>query len=668
MEKVDHVSADPATGPLPRLETAGPRVTARSIFLGAVTAAALCVWTNYTEFVMHSAALVMSNLPMSALIPFVFWLFLNVILKRFVPRLSLTGTELLVILGMGWMVGTVPAIGWTGYWAGIMTAPEYYASPENGWRDAFFDVLPPHLFPAPTVVSWFYNGLPPNVGLPWSGWLAPLFWWGSVALAVVGMGICTVVLFQKQWTDNERLTFPLATIPIKLTKDFDVAGARVPAWFRNPLFWAGFAIPAFVIGWNIARYFNETIPHIDIFDGYWAKQVVFFRQFPPYSFRILPSLIAFTYFCNLDILLSFWLFSFLAIFKIGIMNRLGITVGVAGQPAKAPAILGLESHGALIALAVWSIWISRGHLKQVWQSVVSGDDGDHNPLMPYRTAVGGLIFCMCIIIGWLTTAGQGILLATVSAVLMFLAYFCSTKFLAASGFAYLYPPDINGGGFVKTMFGTTGMTRTQLTGIQLHNSGAFVGGGRIMGMTMIPHYFRMLGDRPGRRWIVPSLWIAFLAGAGASFAYVLDLCYTQAGLNLRTYTLTSGNTSTFNSLMTTITGANRTVFDPQKLAVWLFGAGEVILLSAMRSWLSWWPLHPVGLVFQHTIGVRVFGFSAFLTWMIKLIVLKLGGIGLYRKTQPLFLGLLIGYAAMIGISSVIDAMWFPGEGHWVHGW
>jgi len=652
----------------PAPETARPRITGRSIILGAITAAALCVWTNYTEFVMHSAALVMSNFPMSALIPFVFWLFVNVGLKWFAPRYALTGTELIVILGMGWMVGTVPAIGWTGYWTGIMTAPVYYATPENGWEDAFFDVLPPHLFPDPAVVPWFYNGLPPGVGFPWGGWLSPMFWWGSVAVALVGMGVCTTVIFQKQWTDNERLTFPLATIPMSLTDGFDLPGRRLPEWFRSPLFWAGFAIPAVVIGWNIIGYFNETMPRITLFAGYWAKQVVFFKQFPPYSFRILPSLIAFTYFCNLDILLSFWLFGLIAILKIGILNRLGVTIGVAGQPAKAPAILGLESHGAVVALAVWSIWVSRGHLKQVWQSVMTGDDGADQPLMPYRWAVAGFVMSIGFIVGWLTAAGQGLMLATISTFMMFLAYFCATKFLAASGFAYLYPPDINGGGFVKTLFGTQEMSRSQLTGIQLHNSGAFVGGGRIMGMMMMPHYFRMLADRPGRQWIVPSLWIAFLAGVGASFAYVLDLCYTEAGLNLRTYTLTGGNTATFNSLTTTIAGTNRTVFDLQKMALWLFGAGEVLLLSAMRSWIAWWPLHPVGLAFQHSLGVRVFGFSAFLSWLIKLIVLRLGGIGLYRRTQPLFLGLLIGYAAMVGISSLVDAIWFPGEGHWVHGW
>lgn len=645
-------------------------ITLRSVILGAGTAAGLCVWTNYTEFVMHSAALVMSNLPMSAFIPFVFWLFVNMFLRAWWPRAALSGTELLVILCMGWMVGNVPAIGWTGYWSGIMTAPEYYASPENGWRVSFFSVLPKWLFPDPAVVPWFYNGLPPQTPLPWSGWVAPLFWWGSVSLAIVGLGICTTVIFRRQWIEHEKLTFPLAMIPMDLTDGFNEPGRRLPALFRNPLFWIGFGIPGIVIGWNIIGYFNLGMPRITFFDGYWAKQVTFAKQFPPYSFRILPSLIAFTYFCNLDILLSFWLFGLLAMVKIGVMNRLGVTIGLPGQPAKPPEILGLESHGALIALAIWSFWVGRKHLAQVFRLALSSnrsEDGGGG-VMTYRKALVGWLVCWLFIVGWLTAAGQGLFFAIVSSLFMFAAYFCTTKFLAASGFAYLFPPDVNAGGFLKTMFGTARMTNEQLVGIQLHNSGAFVGGGRIMGMPMMPHYLKMMEKIRDKRWLVPSLWIAFIAGVLASFTYTLDLCYTEAGLNLRTYTLTSGNTSTFNALKSSIDGANRTIPDTQKLIVWLFGAAEVLLLSSLRTWLPWWPIHPVGLAFQNSTGVRVFGFSAFLAWVIKLSIMRFGGMGLFNKFRPLFLGILIGYAAMIGISAFVDAMWFPGQGHWVHGW
>ncbi|HCQ03957.1 MAG TPA: hypothetical protein DIT99_26150 [Candidatus Latescibacteria bacterium] len=76
----------------------------------------------------------------------------------------------------------------------------------------------------------------------------------------------------------------------------------------------------------------------------------------------------------------------------------------------------------------------------------------------------------------------------------------------------------------------------------------------------------------------------------------------------------------------------------------------------------------MGLAFQNTQGVRVYQFSAFLAWLIKLLVLRIGGVSLYHKTKPFFLGLLIGYTTGIGISALVDAVWFPGDGHWVHGW
>ena len=645
-------------------------ITLRSIILGAGTAAALCVWTNYTEFVMHSAALVMSNLPMSAFLPFVFWVFINIGLRAWFPRIALSGTELLVILCMGWMVGNVPAIGWTGYWMGTVTAPSYYASPENGWREAFFNDLPLYLLPGPQAVEWFYNGLPPHTPIPWGSWFSPLLWWFSAGISVVAMGICLTVIFRKQWEEHERLTFPLATIPMDLTDGFNQPGRAIPALFRNPLFWLGFLIPAFVIGWNIIGYYNPGMPRMTVFDGYIRKNVTFARQFPPYSFRILPSLIAFTYWCNLDILLSFWLFGFLAPVKIGLMNRTGFSVGLHGQLADPTQTLHIESHGALMALAIWSMWVARSHLRDVFRRAFSPDRSEDpsEGLISYRVALLGLAFCWTFLIGWLTAAGEGIPLAICSVILMSAAYFCVTKYLAASGFAYIFPSDVHGGTFIKTLFGTAEMTTRQLTAIQLHNSGAFIGAARIMGMPMMPHYIKMTHGVKSRHRLIPSLWIAFAAGAGASFAYVLNLCYAHAGMNLRTYTLTTGNTRAWDALVSAIDSSNRTVPDPQKIGVWLVGAATVLLLSALKTWIPRWPLHPVGLAFQRTMGPMAFGFSAFLAWIIKLTVLHFGGIGLFNKTRPFFLGLLTGYTTFIGVSAFVDAIWFPGQGHWVHGW
>jgi len=126
--------------------------------------------------------------------------------------------------------------------------------------------------------------------------------------------------------------------------------------------------------------------------------------------------------------------------------------------------------------------------------------------------------------------------------------------------------------------------------------------------------------------------------------------------------------ATYDRMVSAIIGSDRTVFDPAKLVVWGLGCAEAGLLMVLRNRVPWWPLHPLGLAFQTTSGSRVYAFSIFLTWTAKLLVLRLGGIGPYQRARPFFIGLVIGYVAGVGTSSAVDTVWFPGEGHWTHGW
>jgi len=48
------------------------------------------------------------------------------------------------------------------------------------------------------------------------------------------------------------------------------------------------------------------------------------------------------------------------------------------------------------------------------------------------------------------------------------------------------------------------------------------------------------------------------------------------------------------------------------------------------------------------------------TWLIKVIILRLGGISLYRRATPFFIGMIVGYTAALMVSMTIDLIWFPG--------
>ena len=48
--------------------------------------------------------------------------------------------------------------------------------------------------------------------------------------------------------------------------------------------------------------------------------------------------------------------------------------------------------------------------------------------------------------------------------------------------------------------------------------------------------------------------------------------------------------------------------------------------------------------------------------------LKIGGVELYRRSRPFFLGLLVGHALGVLLSFFVDQIWFPGQGHHTHSW
>ena len=73
-----------------------------------------------------------------------------------------------------------------------------------------------------------------------------------------------------------------------------------------------------------------------------------------------------------------------------------------------------------------------------------------------------------------------------------------------------------------------------------------------------------------------------------------------------------------------------------------------------RQHLVWWPLHPIGFAISGTWLVRWISFSVFLAWLIKVVVLRYGGPGFYRRSQPFFLGLIAGQMSCNGIWLVTD--------------
>lgn len=96
------------------------------------------------------------------------------------------------------------------------------------------------------------------------------------------------------------------------------------------------------------------------------------------------------------------------------------------------------------------------------------------------------------------------------------------------------------------------------------------------------------------------------------------------------------------------------------------GAAALAAMTFLRYRISWWTLHPIGLAIQAHYGTTKTLFSIFIVWSVKSILMRIGGVQLYERWKPFFIGLLAAQAFSTGLVFLIDVIWFPIRGHNVH--
>jgi len=645
---------------------AGPESTIRrgTLVLVLVTLVATAIAPTYFEFKARSAHMAMSNLPMAVLLPFAIWLLANVVLKRVCPRYSLTSAELRVMLCALWVGAAFAGYNWVTQWVGSMGAPHYFASPENRWRELIFDYLPWWMYPSnfPGVVDSFYNGIREGDRIPWGAWMGPVFWAGSAALAMTAIGVGITSIFQKQWTQHERLTFPLAEVTEELTGGFDRERGW-PPFLRSRLFWIGFAVAAVPLLWNVIAYFSPGFPRLAIFDPLGSRRTAVPRYLTwGFSYRLLPPVMGFTFLCDLNILFSLWSLHLVGQVMLYTMNRVGFSVGLSGQEAKPQEIAGIFGHGVMIGLVIWAIWASRVHLKQVIVQALRpvNRDASATVVMPARAALAAVLGGGAYMAFWLHAAGMGLFTAILWIGIFWISIFAAMKYLAASGFAYLWPAWPQG--TINMWFGANSMSDATLVSSRL------IGWRVLSGWRLppaLPHVARLLG--PGRSTgalIFSSVMLGLLSAA----LFTIWLCYSEGGSSFRTWSLVGAPEGLYNSIASVVAESNRSVPDPGKITVWFLGLAAAAVATVLQARVPWWPIHPLGVMLMHEWYVSIYLLNIFLVWLAKLLVLKFGGIGLYRRAKPICYGLIVGYVFAVGCSFVVDSIWFPGGGHYIHGY
>ncbi|MCZ6636003.1 MAG: hypothetical protein O7G87_21610 [bacterium] len=643
-------------------------LTLRAAALGIGIVVFINLWVTYAETVVHASRLSLSFFQLPLL--FIFLILLGVVnplVKRLGILRPLSPSELLTIIAIGMVGAVVPASGIAGFLMGVISVPYYFATPENRWAEFYHGHLSDWMVPTnPTVTRAFYEGLYPGELVNWHAWVIPLIWWSTFICAILICTACLMIILRRQWVEHEKLVYPLAAVPLEMIEDIDPQ-TLLPRLMRSKMFWFGAAVAFALFAWNTLSWFYPSVPGIAAYPhaGYYR----FSRHSPglyikPFQFYT----IGFAYFADLQLLFSIWFFFALYIVENLTLHRLGYQIRSSTDSFSAdPPVQAWKCFGALACLVLWRLWIARSHLRNVVLKALKNSHpiDDSREILTYRTCVLGLLLSLLYIFYFLHRLGMDAGAALMYMAAIAIIYLGIARVVSETGVAYAQA-TVTPQAFVMDLRGTHTMSGSTLTGLVLtyalidYMRGLFTPG--------LAHVAR-LSDliRGNKRALLLCVSIGVFAGLAASVWLTLHLAHGHGAYNFPRFPFFNGDPK---AVYASTLAQMHTPKPPDPDRYFFFGVGllEMGLLTALHYRFRWWPLHPIGLVLSASDNHKSMVLPVFIAWATKAILMRVGGIALYRRSKPLFLGLMVGYTLGVIYSFAIDAIWFPGQGHHVHAW
>lgn len=574
---------------------------------------------------------------------------INPLLKLVHPRAGLNRGELLLIYIMMVMASPLPVF-FAARFIGTILTPFYYATPENDWHTLIQPHIADWLQPRDLAVMWpFYEGLEQGRSIPWAGWLPMFLHWAPLVWALFLAMIAAMAILRKQWNDYERLTYPLVQVPMAITEQ-NAGGDRIAPFFKNPVMWTGFAVPAI---WGtlhgLHNYFPETVPIATNVDPIHFILPIF-DNLSELQFKFRFNILGFFYFLKTEIAFSLWFFNLFANALRTTFAVLGVTSSemLGGGHSIIDPILVHQSMGGMLVLFLFGLFAARKHLWAVCRKALWGDPtvDDSGEILSYRTAVLILLASSAVMVAWLALAGLPVWVVLAFLFTTFALFVGFTRLIAEGGLSDGSVPV----GPAAIVVSAVGSSAIGAQGMVVLATTFFWTNGRSFAMTSAANSLK-LGEGFGgsKRPLFWTMLLAMAVGMVSAMWVVMELGYSYGALNLK---IPGGKHGFYDYAA----GLIRTPSEPH-LWGWIntgIGAGVMLLLMLARWYYVWWPLHPLGYPIGPTGIMDHLWFDMFLAWLIKVSVLRYGGVALYRKTRPFFMGMIAGHIVPGGLFLFVD--------------
>ncbi|MBM4038747.1 MAG: hypothetical protein FJ290_09550 [Planctomycetes bacterium] len=646
-----------------------------AIIIGLLSAAAVCSFAFFNDFIMRQTFLVGNYMPISVYGGLLlFLLFVNPLLLRASKRLALTGRELAVIIALTLAACYVPGRGLMHYFGTFLMLPHKYERTTPGWKEAGVMELVPRQMLADisrdesTALNGFVQGMGSGGqsvsfwDVPWSAWARTLAFWlpllGAFSVAMIALAL----VVHRQWSSHEQMPYPIVSFAnALLPKEGEARG-----WvFQNRLFWIGctailaihlnnYAVvwwPRYLIRVERTFDFQSLIEYIPAFQRV-RGEYMYNLMNPTLYFAV----IAFAFFLSTDVSFSLGIAGYVYAWVAGTLAGYGVTLGGGGFLS-----LKVETFlfgGAYFGMFLVLVYTGRHYYLNVFRrglGLRSAEEVEKESVWAARVFLAcSALFALQL---WLVGLDWYLaLLYTAGAVIIFTVV---SRLVAETGAFYLhayhFPCVILWGLLGSKALGPKAMLiMFMVTSLLLIDPREAVMPFTVQAFKLVDSNRVKLGRVAV--WSVVAILVAFAVAVPVTL-----YCHYNEGVGKTTDDWTKNVPKmAFDATVSAMEKlkAQGNLEEAGQHSGWAWfqslapnrdcvlafaiALGLTLGFAAARLRFPRWPFHPIMFLVLATWQSRCFAFSFLIGCLIKVAVTKYGGASAYQRLKPLMIGVIAG--------------------------
>ncbi|MGQ9732151.1 MAG: DUF6785 family protein [Candidatus Zipacnadales bacterium] len=607
-------------------------LTERAVIIALGCILGTVLFIHWAELVLggqrgHSA-LANTSIPVGAFFVLTMVLASNALVGIVAPKLKLTQPELIMIYVLTASASVIVSSGGIHFLIPTLTAPWYFATPENRWEE-FYPYIPEWFTPrGEEVIEAFYEG---QATVPWAKWAPALSsWFGFMVLFSLAT-LSLVATVRRQWVNHEKLTFPTVYVPLNVTRGRE--------FWTNRVMWIGFAIPFLVGTLNTLNLNFPALPKLEYrmidLSQYLGEQPWSFLR--PLSISLYPFVTGIAYLLSTEVTLSAVVFFWVSKLERVVGGVTGWNEWGSGMMYSRFPFLEHQGAGAFLALACISLWTGRREYQRMLGAALGlNRSADPEDAWPVRA----FLLAFVLLVLYCKAAGMSLMPPIIILALSLLYMTAATRIRAETGNAWLFGPNVDPNIAMLSVAGSRSFATNDLTIMAfLSNISSYD-----LRCLSMPHQLdglkiaEEIGVSP--RKVASAMMGALCVALSWGMASALVIWYRYGALGKLEPWRTLNGRRPFERLQSYL--LNRTTTDWHGSSFMAIGGILTAALMTLRMNFLWWPLHPVGYCLAGTATMDKVWMPFTIAFGVKSLVLRYGGPKLYQRLLPLFLGLIVG--------------------------